>query len=335
MAELAAYDNDPTLYLFTSLTAGSSHIITATSRIETILKANKVPFKGVDTATDELARKLYQRRARGKKLPLLVKEGFVIADLDQVEEWNEYDELKEALGAPAVPAPAVATPLAASKTPATGAAAAASGAVGAGKENVPSQTPAQNLAIRQAAAEAAKVAASKKPTPAHISTTNPLLASKASPSVSTPSKPTASPRGILSPRSIPLPSTPANVAGEGLKSPGVKSPLSPTSEFHGRKVESPGEEEIKLVEKQTAIEEATSSEEEDSEDDDDDDDDDEEEEEDEEDEEDDEDEDEEEESAAKLEPVKEAEKGSAKMKEAKTQAQDAKAADKAGVSVED
>jgi len=79
MAELAIYDNDPTLYLFTSLTAGSSHIVTATSRIETILKANKIPFKGVDTATDDLARKLYGRRARGKKLPLLVKEGYVIA----------------------------------------------------------------------------------------------------------------------------------------------------------------------------------------------------------------------------------------------------------------
>ena len=79
MAELAVYDNDPTLYLFTSLTAGSSHIITATSRIETILKANKIAFKGVDTATDELAKKLYQRRARGKKLPLLVREGYVVA----------------------------------------------------------------------------------------------------------------------------------------------------------------------------------------------------------------------------------------------------------------
>jgi hypothetical protein len=79
MAELAVFDNDPTLYLYTSLTAGSSHIVTATSRIETILKANRIPFKGVDTATDELARKLFQRRARGKKLPLLVKEGFVIA----------------------------------------------------------------------------------------------------------------------------------------------------------------------------------------------------------------------------------------------------------------
>lgn len=78
MAELAVYDNDPTIYLFTSLTAGSSHIVTATSRIETILKANKIPFKGVDTATDDLARKLFQRRANTKKLPFLVKEGYCI-----------------------------------------------------------------------------------------------------------------------------------------------------------------------------------------------------------------------------------------------------------------
>ncbi|KAF2707794.1 hypothetical protein K504DRAFT_340841, partial [Pleomassaria siparia CBS 279.74] len=138
-----------TLYLFTSLTAGSSHIVTATSRIETILKANKVPFQGVDTATDELAKKLYQRRASGRKLPLLVKEGYVIGDLEQIEEWNEYDELKEALGV--VAAAPVAKP-----TPSTITAKAA-----APKENVPATTPAQNLAIRELGAEAAKVAAAK------------------------------------------------------------------------------------------------------------------------------------------------------------------------------
>lgn len=78
MAELAVFDNDPTIYLFTSLTAGSSHIITATSRIETIFKANKIPFEYKDTATDELAKKLFQRRGSGKKLPLVVKEGYVL-----------------------------------------------------------------------------------------------------------------------------------------------------------------------------------------------------------------------------------------------------------------
>jgi hypothetical protein len=79
MAELLQWENDKNLYLFTSLTAGSSHIVTATSRIETILKNNRIPFTYIDTATNEGARKLFQRRARGKKLPLLVKEGFVIA----------------------------------------------------------------------------------------------------------------------------------------------------------------------------------------------------------------------------------------------------------------
>ena len=79
MAELQHWEADKSLYLFTSLTAGSSHIVTATSRIETILKNARIPFTYIDTATNESAKKLFQRRARGKKLPLLVKEGFVIA----------------------------------------------------------------------------------------------------------------------------------------------------------------------------------------------------------------------------------------------------------------
>ena len=109
--------------------------------------------------------------------------------------------------------------------------------------------------------------------------------------------------------------------GAGLKSPG---PLSPTTEFHGRKVESPSEEAIKLVEQQQSIAEVSSSEEEDSEEEDDSD-------------------DEEEESTPSKTASKEAVKDEAKEKVAteskpkdeKTQGQDAKAADKAGVSVED
>lgn len=73
---------DSTLYLYTSLTAGSSHIITATSRIETILKANKLPFRAIDVATDEAARKLWGRRSKGKKLPGLVKYGDIVGVCD-------------------------------------------------------------------------------------------------------------------------------------------------------------------------------------------------------------------------------------------------------------
>ncbi|EER36962.1 conserved hypothetical protein [Histoplasma capsulatum var. duboisii H88] len=94
-----SYVNDSdTLYLFTSLTAGSSHIITATSRLETILKANKILFRAVDVATDEEARRLWGRRSRGKKLPGLVRDGMIVGDLEEIEEWNEYGELKMRLG---------------------------------------------------------------------------------------------------------------------------------------------------------------------------------------------------------------------------------------------
>ncbi|KAF9893642.1 hypothetical protein FE257_010954 [Aspergillus nanangensis] len=86
--------SDPTLYLYTSLTAGSSHIVTATARLETILKANKLPFRAIDVATDDAARKLWGRRSKGKKLPGLVKYGTVVGDLEQIEEWNEYGELR-------------------------------------------------------------------------------------------------------------------------------------------------------------------------------------------------------------------------------------------------
>lgn len=111
--------SDSTLYLYTSLTAGSSHIVTATARLETILKANRIPFRAIDVATDDKARQLWGRYAKGRKLPGLVKYGTIVGvciwdpplfffaywsqpnvtllqlqDLDQIEEWNEYGELR-------------------------------------------------------------------------------------------------------------------------------------------------------------------------------------------------------------------------------------------------
>lgn len=80
----ASYSTDPALYIYTSLTAGSSHIVTATSRLETILRANRVPFKAIDIATDEKARMLWGRRAgkdesgRQRKMPGLVQMGMVL-----------------------------------------------------------------------------------------------------------------------------------------------------------------------------------------------------------------------------------------------------------------
>ena len=120
-SEVKTYSTDPALYIYTSLTAGSSHIVTATSRLETILRANRVPFKAIDIATDEKARMLWGRRAgkdasgRVRKLPGLVQMGMILGvsspvtihipsgwfanlppkDLVEIEEWNEYGELKQ------------------------------------------------------------------------------------------------------------------------------------------------------------------------------------------------------------------------------------------------
>ncbi|KAI1500128.1 hypothetical protein F5X99DRAFT_387757 [Biscogniauxia marginata] len=100
-APKTSYSTDPALYIYTSLTAGSSHIVTATSRLETILRANRVPFKALDIAVDEKARMLWGRRAgkdangRVRKLPALVQMGLVLGDIVEIEEWNEYGELKQ------------------------------------------------------------------------------------------------------------------------------------------------------------------------------------------------------------------------------------------------
>jgi hypothetical protein len=96
-----SWSSDPALWIVTSLTAGSSHIVTATSRLETILRANRIPFKAVDVAVEDKARVLWGRRAgkdpsgRLRKFPGLVQDGMVIGDLVEIEEWNEYGELKQ------------------------------------------------------------------------------------------------------------------------------------------------------------------------------------------------------------------------------------------------
>ncbi|CAO2656812.1 Nn.00g056150.m01.CDS01 [Neocucurbitaria sp. VM-36] len=236
MSELRVFENDKTIYLFTSLTAGSSHIITATSRIETILKANKIPFTYKDTATDELAKKLFQRRASGKKLPLIVKEGYVLGGIEEIEEWNEYDEIREALGVTAAFTPFPAKPSAPTST------AASSSTTPVKKEDATRASAEQNLAIRQLGAEAAKVAASKKQVPTKISTTNPLLAEKTNtPTSATPAKSPAS-ASILSPRSIPLPQTPtpaSSTAKGGKSEPAKTQPSIPKLSGLQKPVHSP------------------------------------------------------------------------------------------------
>ncbi|KEQ76262.1 hypothetical protein M436DRAFT_40594 [Aureobasidium namibiae CBS 147.97] len=176
--DLSAWDKDGRVFLFTSLTSGSSHIITATSRVETILNANRIPFMAIDTATNESAKRLWGRRSRGKKFPALVKEGFVLADLEEVEEWNEFGEIKENIGditpigsAPAPGGEAVTTratmhpttqppaqlPIKPTATAAT---------KSAEDKTEPLQSPMADPSMKEAAAQAASIGAARKgPTP--------------------------------------------------------------------------------------------------------------------------------------------------------------------------
>ena len=173
-----SYHTDPNLYLYTSLTAGSSQIITATSRMETILKANKIQFQALDVATDEKARMLWGRRAGKRKLPGLVRMGMIVGDLEEVEEWNEYGELRDnvepgprpAPSAPATPSKVPAGPSSdsLSKTPATNPATPSKPPPTISSTETPPRPSASStdspltMAMRQAGFEAAKKAGDAK-----------------------------------------------------------------------------------------------------------------------------------------------------------------------------
>ena len=73
--------------------------------METILKANRIPFSGLDLATDEKARMLWGRRAgkdgqgRQRKLPALVQGGLVVGVSGLIpyraESWRGDEEKRE------------------------------------------------------------------------------------------------------------------------------------------------------------------------------------------------------------------------------------------------
>jgi hypothetical protein len=66
--------------------------------METILKANRIPFRALDIATDEKARMLWGRRAgkdesgRARKIPGLVQMGLVVGVRLRLTGQKEYKE---------------------------------------------------------------------------------------------------------------------------------------------------------------------------------------------------------------------------------------------------
>ncbi|KAF6220360.1 hypothetical protein HO133_003492 [Letharia lupina] len=221
-----SYHTDPNLYLYTSLTAGSSQIITATSRMETILKANKIRFQALDVATDEKARMLWGRRAGKRKLPGLVRMGMIVGDLEEVEEWNEYGELRDnvepgpkpAPSAPATPSKAPTAPSLEilSKAPATNPVTPSKPpALVSSTETPPRAAPSSTdspltTAMRQAGFEAARKAGDAK----SKARAEALQASKAQ--ADTPTSETLQKLDNSSPTGMPPPSG-ATEAGEALK----------------------------------------------------------------------------------------------------------------------
>ncbi|KAF3913922.1 hypothetical protein ABW21_db0205699 [Orbilia brochopaga] len=153
------------LYLYLSLSTGTFANSSATSRMETILKSNKIPFKAIDVPTDDRAKSIWQRRkGNNQKLPALVKDGLIIGDLTQVEEWNECGELKQKVGMSAASASVLsqkATTSTVDSKPTT-VASASSSKPGPSSSTPSSSTPAPPSGAAAIAAEAAAAANKKK-----------------------------------------------------------------------------------------------------------------------------------------------------------------------------
>ncbi|KAK3995409.1 hypothetical protein QBC44DRAFT_25463 [Cladorrhinum sp. PSN332] len=283
------YSTDPALFIYTSLTAGSSHIVTATSRLETILRANRVPFKAIDIAVDEKARMLWGRRAgkdasgRQRKLPGLVQEGFVLGDLVEIEEWNEYGELKQHVKIyydeftipsisqappPQPPKPAAAPiPLMAPKAELPKPA----------KTTTPAAGATITLPIRSIAEEAAQKAKQSqlqalrdKVHGAKAASSSASSEKKDEKENTAPASKSDVPAGLQSPTSTGWKAPAATTIASNLQSPTTTSwkPTDvdpPVKELHGSPIASASKEEIKAIENAEAIkeeEEESSSEEE-------------------------------------------------------------------------
>lgn len=72
-------------------------MVSDTNRMAHILTANKVKYMGVDVGTDPKARKIWRWKAKGRQLPAIVREGEVMCDLKQLEDWCEYREVWDRL----------------------------------------------------------------------------------------------------------------------------------------------------------------------------------------------------------------------------------------------
>ncbi|KAK9328381.1 hypothetical protein V1520DRAFT_356996 [Lipomyces starkeyi] len=93
-----AIDEDSKVYIYTSFTGGGMfgrNIMTATNRLQLILRSNNIGFEIIDLATNEQAKKLWARSSKGKKLPGIVKGKDIVGNYEDIEEANEFGELQQ------------------------------------------------------------------------------------------------------------------------------------------------------------------------------------------------------------------------------------------------
>jgi hypothetical protein len=83
------------VFLYTSLTAGGFHVMSDTNRLSTILTSNKIEFTMVDLATNERAKRIWKWRGKGKKLPAVVRDDEIIGDITEIEDANEFGEVRD------------------------------------------------------------------------------------------------------------------------------------------------------------------------------------------------------------------------------------------------
>ncbi|KAK9346410.1 hypothetical protein V1522DRAFT_59161 [Lipomyces starkeyi] len=93
-----AIDEDSKVYIYTSFTGGGMfgrNIMTATNRLQLILRSNNIGFEIIDLATNEQAKKLWARSSKGKKLPGIVKGKDIVGNYEDIEEANEFGEVQQ------------------------------------------------------------------------------------------------------------------------------------------------------------------------------------------------------------------------------------------------
>ena len=88
------------LVLYTSSVAGSVAIEKNTERVRFLLQAHKAPYTEVDVSISTADKEYLHAHSKAEKkvlLPQLFLDGAYLASKDEIEEANEYGEIKELL----------------------------------------------------------------------------------------------------------------------------------------------------------------------------------------------------------------------------------------------